>query len=112
PWSTTASCCSSSPPTPPPATKQPTPPSPPPAPAPSTTARTDPAFCRRAFRPDSFPGQGNDSVLESDWQKLRTEARVTEEDLTGRPWTREEVEATVADYLHMLRLTLLGQRVN
>lgn len=37
---------------------------------------------------------------------------MTEEDLTGRPWTREEVEATVADYFHMLRLTLLGQKVN
>lgn len=33
-------------------------------------------------------------------------------DLTGRPWTREEVQAAVEDYFHMLRQTLLGQRVN
>ncbi|MDY0023053.1 DUF3883 domain-containing protein [Arenimonas caeni] len=37
---------------------------------------------------------------------------MSDEDLTGQPWTREEVEATVADYFHMLRLTLLGQKVN
>lgn len=34
------------------------------------------------------------------------------DDLTGKPWSKEEVEATVADYFHMLRSTLLGQRVN
>ncbi len=35
-----------------------------------------------------------------------------EADLTGQPWTREEVEATVSDYFHMLRLELLGQSYN
>lgn len=32
--------------------------------------------------------------------------------LRGHPWSREEVEATVADYLHMLTLELAGQRFN
>jgi hypothetical protein len=35
-----------------------------------------------------------------------------DEDLTGQPWTREEVEVTVADYFQMLRLELLGQAYN
>lgn len=35
-----------------------------------------------------------------------------EEGGTGKPWTRLEVEATVAAYLHMLRLELLGQACN
>lgn len=30
----------------------------------------------------------------------------------GSPWSREEVEATVADYLRMLRLHLTGQPYN
>lgn len=30
----------------------------------------------------------------------------------GEPWTRQEVEVVVADYLHMLRLQLMGQTPN
>lgn len=37
---------------------------------------------------------------------------VEREDLTGKPWTREEVQAAVDDYFHMLRLELLGQAYN
>lgn len=35
-----------------------------------------------------------------------------EEGVTGLPWTRTEVEATVADYFRMLRMQEMGQRPN
>lgn len=34
------------------------------------------------------------------------------QELTGKPWSREEVDAIISDYFHMLRLSLLGQKVN
>lgn len=50
--------------------------------------------------------------LENDYPGKKGGAMEGDGGITGSPWTRAEVEATVADYFRMLRMQEMGQRPN